>query len=54
MNDLDVNMAFWGMFLNASLRAAVYLGLDHDANSLYVKKASFLEQCGTQNNHLRI
>ena len=41
------------MFLNASLRAAVDLGLDHDANSLYVKKASFLEQWVTENNHFK-
>ena len=37
MNDLDVNMAIWSLFLNTTLRAAVHLGQDHDANSFYVK-----------------
>ena len=37
MNDLDVNMAILGIFLNTTLRAAVHLGKDHDANSHYVK-----------------
>ena len=37
MNDLDVNMAIWCTFLNATLRAAVHLGQDHEANLRYVK-----------------
>ena len=37
MNDLDVNMALWIMYLNTALRAAVHLGQDHDANLHYVK-----------------
>ena len=37
MNDLDVNMAFWCMFLNATLRAAVHLGEDYEVNLRYVK-----------------
>ena len=28
MDDLDVNVAIWGIFLNAALRAAVHLGQD--------------------------
>ena len=53
MHDLDVNMVFWSMFLNASLRAAVHLGQGHDANTLSVKKTSFLEQWVTENNHFK-
>ena len=37
MDDLDVNMAIWGIFLNATLRAAVHLGQDYEANLRYVK-----------------
>ena len=37
MDDLDVNMAVWGIFLNATLRAAVHLGQDYEANLRYVK-----------------
>ena len=37
VNDFDVNMATWGIFLNATLRAAVHLGKDHEVNLLYVK-----------------
>ena len=36
MNDLDVNVAFWSIFLNATLRAAVHLGQDYEANLRYV------------------
>ena len=38
MDDLDVKMAIWGIFLNTTLRAAVHLGQDHDANLRFVKK----------------
>ena len=37
VDDLDVNMAIWGIFLNTTLRAAVHLGQDHEANLRYVK-----------------
>ena len=37
MNDLDVNMAIWGIFMNATLRAAVHLGQDHEPNLRYVR-----------------
>ena len=37
MDDLDVTMAIEGMFLNTSLRAAVRLGQDHEANLRYVQ-----------------
>ena len=36
-NDLDVNMAIWGIFLNATLQAAVHLGQDYETNLRYVK-----------------
>ena len=38
MDDLDVNVAIWGIFLFATLRAAVHLGQDYEANLWYVKK----------------
>ena len=37
MDYLDVNMAIWSIFLNATLRAAVHLGQDYEANLRYVK-----------------
>ena len=37
MDDLDVTMDIWGIFLNATLRAAVHLGQDNEANLRYVK-----------------
>ena len=37
VNDLDVNMAFSGIFLDTTLRAAVHLGQDNEANLRYVK-----------------
>ena len=37
MDDLDVNMASWCIFLNATLRAAVHLGQDCEADIRYVK-----------------
>ena len=37
MDDLDVNVVFWSIFLNATLRASVHLGQDHEANLRYVK-----------------
>ena len=37
MDDLDVNMAIWSIFLNTTLQAAVHLGQDYEANLRYVK-----------------
>ena len=37
MDDLDVNMTMWCIFLNTTLRAAVHLGQDYEANSRFVK-----------------
>ena len=37
MNDLDVNMAHLGKFLNATLRAAIHLEQDYEVNLRYVK-----------------
>ena len=37
MDDLYVNMANWGIFLNATRRAAVHLGQDYEANLRHVK-----------------
>ena len=37
MDYLDVNMAIWRIFLNATLQAAVHLGQDYEANLRYVK-----------------
>ena len=42
MDDLDVNMAIRGIFLNTTLQAAVHLGQDYEANLRYVKN-HFLE-----------
>ena len=36
-NGLDVNVGIWGIFLNATLRAAVHLGQDHEVNLRPVK-----------------
>ena len=37
IKDLDVNLAVWKMFMSTTLRAAVHLGKDYDANLRYVK-----------------
>ena len=37
LDDLDVNVAVWGIFLNATLRAAVHFGQDYEVNLRYVK-----------------
>ena len=37
MDDLDVNAAIWGIFLNTTLQAAVHLGQDDAENSRFVK-----------------
>ena len=31
-DDLDVNMAIWRIFLNATLRGAVHFGQDYEVN----------------------
>ena len=33
MEDLSVNLAFWGMFMNTTLQAAIHLGKDYETNS---------------------
>ena len=45
MDDLDVNMAIWGIFLNTSLQAAVHLGRLWGEST--IREESSLEQCGT-------
>ena len=37
MEDLNVNLAIWWMFMNTTLRVAVHLGKDFEANLRYVK-----------------
>ena len=37
MDDLDVNMAVWGTFLNTTLQAAIHLGQDYGAKLRSVK-----------------
>ena len=37
LEDLDVNAAIWGIFLNTTLQAAVHLGQDYEVNLRYVK-----------------
>ena len=37
MDDLDVSMTIWSILLNTTLRAAVHLGQDYEANLRYVK-----------------
>ena len=36
-DDLNVNAAIWGMFMNTILQAAVHLGQDYDQNLRFVK-----------------
>ena len=38
VDDLDVNIAIWNIFRNATLRAAVHLGQDYEVNLRSVKK----------------
>ena len=42
MEDLNVNLAIWGMFMNTTLRAAVHLGKDCDTHLRFCKEL-FLE-----------
>ena len=37
MEDLDVNVALWSIFLNTTLQAAVHLGQDYEVNPRFVK-----------------
>ena len=37
MEDLNVNLAGWGMFMNITLQAAVHLGKDYDTILIFVK-----------------
>ena len=39
LEDLDVNVAIWGVFTNATLKAAVHLGNDRDVNLRHVKNS---------------
>ena len=32
MEDLNVNVAIWSLFMDTTLRAAVHLGKDYDTN----------------------
>ena len=32
VEDVNVNVALWGFFMNSTLEAAIHLGNDHDAN----------------------
>ena len=45
MEDLDVNVAIWRVFMNATLKAAIHLGNDHDVNFKHVKN-SFWSSAG--------
>ena len=46
VKDVDVNMAFWWMFMNATLRTAIHLVIDHVVNLRNVQKF-FLENYKT-------
>ena len=37
MEDLNVNLAIWRMFMNTTLRAAADLGKDYDMNLRFVQ-----------------
>ena len=39
MEDLDVNVAIWRVLMNATLKAAIHLGNDHDVNLRHVKNS---------------
>ena len=41
VDDLDVNIAIWGIFLNTTLQAAVHLGQDYEAKLRFVKNHLF-------------
>ena len=41
MEDLNVNVAKWGIFMNATLEAAIHIGNDHDANLRNVENSSW-------------
>ena len=43
VEDSDVNVAIWGVFMNATLKAVVHLGNDHDVNLRNVKNQFLLE-----------
>ena len=38
MDDLDVNTAIWGIFMNVTLQAAVHLGQDNEERLRFTKK----------------
>ena len=41
MKYLNVNMVIWGMFMNATLRAAIHFGNDHDVNLRHAQNSSW-------------
>ena len=45
IEDLNLNLAIWRMFMNTSLQAAVHLGKDHDTN-LHHAKNHILDSVG--------
>ena len=45
MDDFGVNMAVWGIFQSTTLRAAVHLGQDYEANLRYVKNNLWNGSC---------
>ena len=42
MEDLDVNVAIWGVFMDATLKTAVHLGSDHDVNLRHVRNSFWI------------
>ena len=47
MEDLDVNAAIWGIFLNTTLQAPVHLGQDYEVNLRFVKNHLWKSLVGT-------
>ena len=41
MPEIDVNTMIWGMFMSATMEAAVHLGQDHQENLHTTKNADF-------------
>ena len=42
LKDLDLNVAIWRVLMNATLKAAIHLGNDHDVNLRNVKNSSWI------------
>ena len=47
MEDLDVNAAIWGIFLNTTLQAPVHLGQEYEVNLRFVKNHLWKSLVGT-------